>query len=233
VLSELAPARPSYLPPGPVDLALLETLVARAYSPGSGSVLRHGDLPAAAAALLVLWRAQWPQLRARFAFRTREVARTHPSPYVLTVTAKLRDSHASEDGAVAELSGAGAPAWVKAVVADAASGPVTPLRRFLWTFGPQESTDLRRLRRLAALWVRVDAGDAAGARTLLERFWPRPRSGAALKRALFGAGECIWWDLDERTRVATLLAAARPAWDLDELNLAARTHALRERAPAA
>jgi len=62
----------------------------------------------------------------------------------------------------------------------------------------------------------------------LERYWPKPRSGAALKRALFGRDNSDWWSLDEPTRVLSLQQATKPAWDLDELELADRARALAE-----
>jgi hypothetical protein len=84
------------------------------------------------------------------------------------------------------------------------------------------------LRRLAGLRLHVAAEDAPRARAHLERYWPKPRSGAALKRALFGRDNNDWWWLDEPTRVISLLQAAKPAWDLDELELAERARVLVE-----
>jgi hypothetical protein len=223
-----APASPSYLPPAHLDLELLENLISTAYSPTDGIVV-HQNLAAGAKALLLLWRAQWPELRAGFSFRTRELARRGASDFDLTVTGKIRGL----DGYLPAPARSAAPAWVKAVVDDAASPTQTRLREFLWAFGPQEPRDLRRLRRLGALWVSVAAEDAPRARAQLERYWPRPRSGAALKKALFGRENIDWWRLDEATRVCTLLQATKPAWDLDELELADRARALVEAAPPA
>jgi GTPase-associated protein 1, N-terminal domain type 1 len=223
-LDRAPPGGPSYLPQEPLDLGLLEDLVSTAYSPTGDGILVHTDLGAAAKALLALWGAQWPQLRAGFSFRTREVVRRGASDFDLTVTGKIRGL---EDQAPASPA-ARAPAWGKVVADDAASPTDTPLRRFLWTFGPQEPRDPRRLRRLAGLWLHVAAEDAPRARAHLERYWPKPRSGAALKRALFGRDNNDWWALDEPTRVISLLQAAKPAWDLDELELAERARVLVE-----
>ena len=223
-LDRAPPGGPSYLPQEPLDLGLLEDLVSTAYSPTGDGILVHKDLGAAAKALLALWGAQWPQLRAGFSFRTREVVRRGASDFDLTVTGKVRGL---EDHAPASPA-ARAPAWGTVVAEDAASPTDTPLRRFLWTFGPQEPRDPRRLRRLAGLWLHVAAEDAPRARAYLERYWPKPRSGAALKRALFGRDDSDWWSLDEPRRVISLLQATKPAWDLDELELAARARALAE-----
>jgi hypothetical protein len=206
----------------PRDRELLERLVAAAYGPRSEGIVVHGDLGAAAMALLVLWRAQWPQLRERFSFRTRAVVRREPSDFNLTVAAKLRDL--DEDRLLSPS--APAPAWVRALADDLLSDGQGPLREFLWTFGPAEPAEPRSVRRLTKLWLRVAAADVARARAQLERHWSRPRDGAALKHALFGSGDDRWWQLDERTRVRTLMGAVQPAWDLRELELEARARAL-------
>ena len=217
-LDAAAPGRRTYLPQEPLDLDLLERLVSTAYSPTGDGILAHKDLGAAAKALLALWGAQWPQLRARFSFRTREVVRRGTSDFDLTVTGRIRGL----DGDVPAPPQTRTQDWVHAVVEDAAALTQTPLREFLWAFGPQEPRDPRRLRRLAALWLHVAAEDGPRARAHLERFWPRPRSGAALKQALFGRENNDWWWLDERTRVTNLLQATKPAWDFDQLELADR-----------
>jgi hypothetical protein len=223
-LDAKAPVPPSYLAERSLDPALLESLVSVAYRPHGDRIVVHRDLDGAARALLALWAAQWPQLRAGFSFRTREIVRGGASPFDLTVSRKIRGLHDDSSASPSTRT----PAWVSAVVEDAASPGPTPLREFLWAFGPQERPDPRRLRRLAALWLRVAADDAAQVQAHLERYWPRPRSGAALKQALFGRGNDDWWRLDEPTRVVSLWQAAKPAWDVDELELADRVRALVE-----
>jgi hypothetical protein len=221
-LDDRAPQPPCYLPVGPIDRDVVERVALLAYSPTAGGVVVDGRLDAAASGLLALWRAQWPQLRARFCFRTRAVVTRGPSHYDVTVAAKARGVEES----LAAPDGERVPRWVSALVADAESGDGTALRRFLLTFGPQETADPRRLRRLTELWLRINAGDGPAARAQLERFWPRPRAGMALKRALFGADQSDWWDLDERSRVALLGDSPREAFDLRELRLAERAQAL-------
>jgi hypothetical protein len=221
----LDPATPEGYPAPalePRDRELLERLVAAAYGPRSEGIVVHGDLGAAAMALLVLWRAQWPELRATFAFRTRAVVRREASDFNLTVAAKVRGL----DEDPLPSAGAPAPPWVRALAHDLLSGGHGPLREFLWTFGPAEPPEPRSVRRLTKLWLRVAAADASRTRAQLERHWPTPRAGAALKQALFGRGNDHWWQLDERTRVKALMAAAQPAWDLGELELEARARAL-------
>jgi hypothetical protein len=217
-LDASAPATPGYLAAERPDRALLESLVSTAYRPHGDGIVVHRDLDSAARSLLALWSAQWPQLRAGFSFRTREIVRRGASPFNLTVSRKVRGLHSDASASPSTRT----PAWVSAVVEDAASPGPTPLREFLWAFGPQEPPDPRRLSRLAALWLRVAADDASQAQADLERYWPRPRSGAALKQALFGRGNNDWWQLDEATRVSALLQTIKPAWDFDQLELAER-----------
>jgi hypothetical protein len=220
---------PRELDPTPHDRPLLELLVAATYGPHEPAIVVHSDRVAAARAALALWRAQWPALRASFSFRTRQEVRTDSNGYDLTVTAKLR-SHA--DHAAAEHQPPPASRWVAALGEDLLTVAPTPLREFLWAFGPFEPCEPRSVKRLTQLWLQVDAGDAERARARLERNWPSPHAGARLKRALFGCGEEHWWHLDERARVHALLHANRAAWDLDELELASRARALTRRQAA-
>jgi hypothetical protein len=205
------------------DRELLERLVVAAYGQHSEAIIVHRDLGAAGMALLALWRGQWPALRERFSFRTRAIVRREASEFNVTVAAKVRDL--DEDRVPAANPRAGA--WVRALADDLLRDGQGPLREFLWTFGPAEAPVPASVRRLTKLWLRVGAADASRARVQLERHWPTPRDGAALKQALFGSANNRWWQLDERTRVRTLLRAVRPAWDLQALELEARARALR------
>ncbi len=74
-LDGVAPAAASYLPPQPVDRELVGRLVRAAYDPAVDRTVAEAELPAAATGLVALWRAQWPQMRARFSFRTRDSVR--------------------------------------------------------------------------------------------------------------------------------------------------------------
>ena len=212
----------AHLAPHPHDRELLEQIVAAAYGADSDGIVVHEDLGAAARALLALWRAQWPALRAAFSFRTREIVRREPSEFDLTVAAKVR----GPEECPPVPSSAAPSAWINALTDDLLADGRTPLRDFLWAYGPGEPVDRHRVRLLAKLWVRVAAGEELRVRAYIERHWPGPRDGAALKQSLFGSAENRWWRLDERTRVRTLLRGADGAWDLDELELHDRARAL-------
>ena len=212
----------AHLAPHPHDRVLVEQIVGAAYGADGDGIVVHQDLGAAARALLALWRAQWPELRSVFSFRTREVVRREPSEFDLTVAAKVR----GPDECAPAPSSAPVPPWITALADDVLADGHTPLREFLSAYGPAEPTDCDSVRRLAQLWVRVTAGDELLVRAYIERHWPERRDGAALKQSLFGNAENRWWRLDERTRVRTLLRGANGAWDLDELELHHRARAL-------
>jgi hypothetical protein len=194
-LADTAPATPSYLSQRPLDRELLARLAFAAYDPQSERTVAHEVLGDAAKALLALWRAQWPALRAGFSFRTREVVRSGAPDFDVTVTRKIRGH-----GEVAAAAPAGTEPWLRGVVDDAAAPAPTPLRDFLWAFGPSEPRDPRRLAALARLWPSIVARNARAARAQLEREWPDPQSGAALKRILFGGENDDWWRADPPDR---------------------------------
>ena len=212
----------AHLAPHPHERDLLERIVGAAYGADSDGIVVHQDLGAAARALLALWRAQWPQLRSVFSFRTRELVRREPSEFDLTVAAKVRGPEECPPA----RSTVAPSTWITALTDDLLANGRTPLGDFLWTFGPAEPPDRHRVRLLAKLWLRVAAGEELRVRAYVERHWPHPSDGAALKQSLFGSAENRWWRLDERTRVRTLLHGANGAWDLDELELHHRARAL-------
>jgi hypothetical protein len=177
---------------GAPDAALLARLASAAY--GSGErVVAHGDSAGAARALVALWRAQWPALRAAFSFRVREVAREGASAFDLTVARRIRGREGDASGADVAHGVAPVPAWLRAVCEDAAAPAATPLRDFLGTFGPFEPSEPARLGALARLWTSVAARDAQAAREALARDWAAPGAGAMLKRTLFDAANDAWW----------------------------------------
>jgi GTPase-associated protein 1, N-terminal domain type 1 len=213
VLAQLAPREP--------DRVLLERVIAASYGSRESAICVHDDLGAATRALLALWGGQWPQLRAEFSFRTRQEIRDEASSFDLTVAAKVRGDGDYPPVAEQERT----PAWIAALTEDLLADTATPLREFLWSFGPAGSPDRLALRRLAKLWIRVAAGEPARVRAYLERHWPGPSEGAQLKFALFGSTQNRWWRLDERTRVRTLLEGKRDAWAGEELELRHRARA--------
>lgn len=221
-LDGVAPAPASYLPPQPLELELLAEVTLAAYQPDGEGIVVADDLGAGARALLALWSAQWPDLRAGFSFRTRELVRPGASEFDVTLARKVRGVGAE---APAPARAAAQP-WLAAVANDATTFAPSRLREFLWAFGPMEPRDPRRLRALATLWLSVSERDGAAVRAALERDWPARERGAALKQALFGEGNDDWWSLDERSRVNNLLGASPSIWDVEGLRLEQRTRAL-------
>ena len=183
------------------DAALLARLASAAYGGGGERILAHGDSGEAARALVALWRAQWPALRAAFSFRVREVAREGASAFDLTVARRIRgrDGEPDVEGASADVPSA---PWVLALCDDAGAAAATPLRDFLATFGPFEPSKPERLGALARLWTAVAARDAQAARDALARDWPSPERGTMLKRALFHRDNAGWWSGEAGSPVA-------------------------------
>jgi hypothetical protein len=184
-----------YLGAGAPDAALLARLASAVYG-GGEQIVAHGDTDAAARALVALWRAQWPALRAAFSFRVREVAREGASAFDLTVARRIRrrdgEAEAGRAGPGAEAGGP-LPEWLRAVCEDAGAASATPLRDFLATFGPFEPSEPRRLSALARRWTAVAARDAHAAREALGRDWAGPEAGVMLKRTLFARENGGWW----------------------------------------
>jgi hypothetical protein len=152
-LDGASPSAPSYLPAEPLDREVLARLAFAAYDPHGEGTVAHEDLGGAAKALLALWRAQWPALRAAFSFRTREVVRPGTRDFDLTVTRKIRGQ-----GGESPPGAAGTEPWLQGLVEDAAAGAPTPLGDWLAAFGPLEAADPRRLAALAKLWPLGVAG---------------------------------------------------------------------------
>ncbi len=193
---------------------------------GAGVVL-HADLAEAARAMVALWSAMWPALRARFSFRTRELAAADQSEFLLSAAPRL-----SGGTGVLERLTKPAPAWLEELACTARSPAPGALRSFLEEFGPAETPEPLRLRRLAELWTAVAFEDVEAAAGQIEANWPDPGSGTALKRALFGEHSQGWWSVGERERVSTLLRSRHPTWNLGELDLTSRVRALARRAHA-
>jgi len=204
-------------PPRP----LLESAVAAAYGATGKGVVVEPDLRAAEATIAALWRAQWPELRREFTFRTRPTARLDKPSADLIIARKIR-------GTTRPSSGSSHPAWV-ALVADAIDDPAqSTLRTFLDEFGPLEAPEVKSVRVLANVFRRLAEGSTDAVREALEESYPSPAEGSALKLALFGTGSARPWSGSEVDRVMSLLASKTDAWDSDALNLSTRVEALVE-----
>jgi hypothetical protein len=211
---------PTFLSERVSSIELLERCIQVACRTEGAGVVLHPDLAEAARAIVSLWSAMWPALRARFSFRTRELAAADPSEFVLSAAPRL-----SGGSAVLERLPRPAPAWLEELACTARSPAPGALRSFLEEFGPDEPPEPLRLRRLAELWSAVTFEDVEAAAEQIEANWPDPETGAALKQALFGEHAQGWWSVEERDRVSTLLRT-HPTWNVGALDLTSRVRAL-------
>jgi hypothetical protein len=194
----------------PADL--LKRVVASAYASGSGSVLVEPDLELAEDAIAAVWRAQWPELRLAFTFRTRPTARIDKPTADLVITRQVR-------GTARPSSKVQQPRWASVIVETIAQGQQSTFGAFLREFGPQDPANVQSVRDLADVFGRIAEGSVDVVRQTLEKRYPTPQAGRALKAALFGPGSDRPWSGSEVERVQSLLASTVDAWDVNALNL--------------
>ena len=199
--------------PFTVSSALVESIAGAVYGVGKPVVV-HRNLAESEAALFAVWEAQWPELRARFEFRTRESTRASLSRGVVVarrVQGMMRHDPVGQRTACTEM-------LVEAIAKKQAS----PLHRFLREFGPADSPETDTVRWLARLYCYVEAENYAAVRDALEARYCGQRDGRQLKEGLFGRLEGAWWTVSEGVRLCTILGAASDAWDLEALALERR-----------
>ena len=193
--------------------SLIEAIVTAVYGEGE-SVVVHKDLSESEQALFAVWEAQWPELRSRFEFCTRESARVSSSSGVV-VARRVRGM--KRQGEFPQQK-----AWVTQLANSIATKRVSPFRRFLGTFGPTDSPETRTVGALATIYCHVESEKCTAVRNALESRYPDPRSGRELKAQLFGRPTGSWWALSEDSRLSTILGANLSAWDLEALELGRR-----------
>ena len=198
---------------GSLSLSLMEAIVAVVYGEGEPVVV-HNNLSESEQALFAVWEAQWPKLRSRFEFRTRESARVSSSGGVV-VARRVR-------GMVRKGESPQQEAWITQLAHSIAKQHASLLRRFLGRFGPTDAPEASTLAGLARLYCHVEAEDCTTVRDTLERRYPDRCSGRELKEQLFGRSEGSWWAVSEGTRLNTILGASVDAWDLEALALVRR-----------
>jgi len=212
----LNPGQPATEMP-PEDL--LDRVVAAAYGAGSRSVIVEPDLQAAEGAIGAIWRAQWPELRFAFTFRTRPTARADKAAADVVIAKRVR-------GTTRPSSKATRSPWVK-LIAQAVTVPEqSTFASFVSEFGPLEQPTIRSVRVLADVFRRLEEGSVDTVRGTLESSYPSPHAGVALKVALFGLGSDRPWSGSEAERTKSLLASEVDAWDVEALNLSTRIQAL-------
>ena len=122
--------------PFSVSFALVESIATAVYGDG-GPVVVHRNLAESEDALFAIWEAQWPELRSRFEFRTRESTRAPSSPGVVVAR---RVQGMMRHGTVSQRT-----AWTALLVEAIAKLQASPLHRFLRTFGPTDAPETDRV----------------------------------------------------------------------------------------
>ena len=199
--------------PFSVSSALVESIATAVYGDGKPIVV-HGNVAESEAALFAVWEAQWPELRARFEFRTRESTRAFSSSGVVVAR---RVQGMVRHGTVAQRT-----ACTALLVEAIARKQGSPLHRFLREFGPADRPETDTVGWLARLYCYVEAEDYAAVRDALEARYCGQHDGRRLKEELFGQPEGSWWTVTEAVRLGTILGAACDAWDLETLALERR-----------
>lgn len=193
---------------GDLSRPLIEAIVTAVYGDGEPIVV-HKNVAESEQALFAVWGAQWPELRARFEFRTRESARVS-SKHGVVVARRVRGM--ARQGETPQRN-----AWIPQLTDSIATKQASPLRRFLQTFGPTDIPETRTVSVLAKLYGHIESENCTTVRDTLERRYPDWRSGRELKEQLFGRPGGGWWDLPEASRLSTILGAHLNAWDLEAL----------------
>ena len=119
---------------GNLSRSLIEAIVTAVYGDGEPVVV-HKNLAESERALFTVWESQWPELRSRFEFRTRESARVSSSRGVVVarrVRGMTRQSKVPQRNA-----------WIGQLTDSIARKQASPLRRFLQTFGPNDIPETR------------------------------------------------------------------------------------------
>ena len=195
------------------SLDLIEAIATAVYGDG-GPVVVHKNLADSEDALFAIWEAQWPKLRSRFEFRTRESARASSSRGVV-VARRVQ-------GMMRHATVPQRTAWIAALAESIAEQQASPLHDFLRMFGPRDIPEAMTVGWLARLYCHVEAEDCAAVRDALESRYGDRRSGRQLKEGLFGRSEGSWWTVSEGARLGTILGVNCDAWDLQALALKRR-----------
>jgi hypothetical protein len=218
---------PELLAGDPPRREVVERCLQVACRTGGAGIVLHPDLAEAAHAIISVWSAMWPALRAHFSFRTRALATAETSDWMLTAAPRL-----SGGSGLIESVERPTASWLVELTSAVATPSSDALLAFIESFGPYEEPMPLRMRRLAEVWTAVTLEDVEGAMECIETHWSAPQDGAALKRALFGEHARDWWSVGERERVSALLGTRHPTWDLVELDLTGRVRKLARSAQA-
>jgi len=190
---------------------VFEAVAAATLGPGYGRVAMVGDLDEAARSFGYIWGLQWPALRARFAFRTRDVGRLTQDKAVVAVRKVQGQRRPLEDRYEFEALAV----VVHDMLTDGAG-----LHNFLSVFGPQTAPTMRNFGILATIHAAYMRERYTEARQTVEEHFPTPDQAAVLKFELFGPSR--YRPSAENAIVRSLLGARVDAWNVDDLHLAER-----------
>ena len=193
--------------------SLIEAILTAMYGEGE-SIVVHKSLTESEQALFAVWEAQWPKLRSRFKFRTRESARVSSSSGVV-VARRVRGM--TRQGELPQRK-----EWITRLTTSIATKQPSPLSRFLNAFGPTDIPKASTVGALAQIYCHVESENRTAVREALESRYPDERSGRELKEQLFGRPAGSWWTLTEASRLSAILEACSNAWDLEALALERR-----------
>lgn len=169
------------------------------------------DLEEAARAFGYLWGLQWPELRSRFRFRTRNIAREIPQGEVQAVR-KTRQMGRQESTVSAQR----ATHLTKVIRSERDT-----VQHFLAIYGPSTRPNLSNFMALVDVYVASSQRDALKVRSLLEAGFSGPLDALSLKADLFSDQSVVF---TEDEAVASLLQAAPNSWDDEALQIAARVN---------
>jgi hypothetical protein len=203
--------------PSTASEAVWRKLVTAAYDERGPGIAVEPDLIQAEAALGGIWRAQWPELRARFGFRTRDSIRANSKRTGLVAARRLQGSRPPK---LFELS----PRLSRLADLLRDDGPHS-LPAFLHTFGPFDAATPASVPALASIYETANTDNWDLLARKLEDRYPSTATGSVLKDHLFGISASASFEGD-RNIIRAILSSTIDAWDTQALRLEHRVKAL-------
>jgi hypothetical protein len=215
-----------FIQPISADPSLVGRILEAGTAAQKGALLLYADLEAAGRALLVLWSAQWPELRRVFSFRTRETTRGSTNPHQLVVARRVRGMSRPPSRTLQPKDSDKdfSSSWLQRLARPSLGG--SRLREFLARFGPDEPADLDSLVFLGRVSDGVEHEDLDAVLQRLKTERPRQRDAPTLKRALFGPDAGSSWSLPEVRLIEAVLRTRVSMFDPRSLELHPRLEEL-------
>jgi GTPase-associated protein 1, N-terminal domain type 1 len=200
-----------------VEPVILAEVLSTIYGDNEPRIIVSNDLVAAERILFAVWRAQWPDLRTSFQFRTREQVRPSSVGQSVVATRRIVGMTLPADR---DSFGPAVSVLVESVLNPTSSEFV----RFLGRYGPEDNPELSTVGALAKVFYSLRSGNVDGARVSIESRYPLPSKGFQLKVDLFGESD-QWWHVPDAERVESIFRSETDAWDPFDLRLADRIDA--------